>query len=163
VIQSFTWSLYPHLCEVRDNLGEMRQRYFKSLKTIALIIVPMVVLQSSLAQFYVPIVFSSKWLPAIPMLVMICLSAIPRPFAEAASMLLQSVGKGRLDLYWNAIFTTLFIGCLILASMAWPLPCCWCMAPPFRCLASGRTILFSACPVPVWHRKSSLFSLTQLR
>jgi O-antigen/teichoic acid export membrane protein len=115
VIQSFTWSLYPHLCEVRDNLGAMRQRYFKSLKTIALIIVPMVLLQSSLAQFYVPIVFSSKWLPAIPMLVMICLSAIPRPFAEAASMLLQSAGKGRLDLYWNAIFTTLFIGCLIVA------------------------------------------------
>jgi O-antigen/teichoic acid export membrane protein len=113
VIQSFTWSLYPHLCEVRDNLGAMRQRYFKSLKTIALIIVPMVVLQSSLAQFYVPIVFSSKWLPAIPMLVMICLSAIPRPFAEAASMLLQSVGKGRLDLYWNVIFTALFIVCLL--------------------------------------------------
>jgi O-antigen/teichoic acid export membrane protein len=113
VIQSFTWSLYPHLCEVRDNLGAMRQRYFKSLKTIALIIVPMVLLQSSLAQFYVPIVFSSKWLPAIPMLVMICLSAIPRPFAEAASMLLQSAGKGRLDLYWNVIFTALFIVCLL--------------------------------------------------
>jgi O-antigen/teichoic acid export membrane protein len=112
VIQSFTWSLYPHLCETRDNFAVMRQRYFSSLKTIALIIIPMVLLQSSLAQFYVPIVFSSKWIPAIPILVLICLSAIPRPFAEAASMLLQSLDKGRLDLYWNVIFTSLFIAVL---------------------------------------------------
>ncbi len=113
VIQSFTWSLYPHLCEVRDNLSAMRQRYFKSLKTMALIIIPMVLLQSSLAPFYVPIVFSPKWVQAIPILVLICLSAIPRPFAEAASMLLQSNDKGRLDLYWNVIFTSLFIVCIV--------------------------------------------------
>jgi O-antigen/teichoic acid export membrane protein len=115
VIQSFTWSLYPHLCEMQGNLAAMRQRYFQSLKTIAMIIVPMVLLQSSLAQFYVPIVFSDKWIPAIPILVLICLSAMPRPFAEAASMLLQSVNKGRLDLYWNAIFTGLFVACLCAA------------------------------------------------
>ncbi len=113
VIQSFTWSLYPHLCEVRDNLTAMHQRYFKSLKTIALVIVPMVLLQSSLAPFYVPIIFSPKWVQAIPILVLICLSAIPRPFAEAASMLLQSNDKGRFDLYWNVIFTTVFIVCIV--------------------------------------------------
>ncbi|MBE9030965.1 lipopolysaccharide biosynthesis protein [filamentous cyanobacterium LEGE 11480] len=113
VIQSFTWSIYPHLCEVKDNLAAMRQRYFKSLKTIAMIIVPMVLLQASLAPVYVPIVFSQKWVSAIPILILICLSAIPRPFAEAASMLLQSVDKGRLDLYWNAIFTGLFIACIL--------------------------------------------------
>jgi O-antigen/teichoic acid export membrane protein len=113
VIQSFTWSLYPHLCEVRDNLAAMRERYFKSLKTMALIIIPMVLLQSSLAPFYVPIIFSPKWVQAIPILVLVCLSAIPRPFAEAASMLLQSNDKGRFDLYWNAIFTGIFIICIV--------------------------------------------------
>lgn len=115
VIQSFTWSIYPHLCEVKDDIMAMRQRYFKSLKTIAMIIIPMVLLQSSLAPLYVPIVFSQKWGSAIPILVLICLSAMPRPFAEAASMLLQSVNKGRLDLYWNAIFTGLFIASVMAA------------------------------------------------
>lgn len=113
VIQSFTWSIYPHLCEVKDDILAMRQRYFKSLKTIAMVIVPLVLLQSSLAPIYVPIVFSQKWVSAIPILILVCLSAIPRPFAEAASMLLQSVNKGRFDLYWNGIFTGLFIACLM--------------------------------------------------
>ncbi len=113
VIQSFTWSLYPHLCETRDNLTQMRQRYWSSLKTIALIVIPMVLLQASLAPVYVPIIFSAKWASAIPILVLICLSAIPRPFAEAASMLLQTIDRGRLDLYWNGIFTILFIAALV--------------------------------------------------
>lgn len=118
VIQSLTWSIYPHLCEVRNNFSAMQSRYFKSLKTIACVIIPLVLVQSSLAPIYVPIVFSSKWLSAIPILILVCLSAIPRPFAEAASMLLQTVDRGRLDLYWNAIFTGIFI-LAILFGISW--------------------------------------------
>jgi O-antigen/teichoic acid export membrane protein len=118
VIQSLTWSIYPHLCEVRDQFQTMRNRYFKSLKTIACVIIPLVLVQSTLAPIYVPIVFSSKWISAIPILILVCLSAIPRPFAEAASMLLQTVDRGRIDLYWNTIFTGIFILAL-LVGMSW--------------------------------------------
>jgi PST family polysaccharide transporter len=118
VIQSFTWSLYPHLCEARGQFKPLRQRYFGAIKTIATMIIPLVLLQSSLAPIYVPIVFSQKWTVAIPILILVCLSAIPRPFAEAASMLLQSVDRGRLDLYWNCLFTSIFIVGLIVA-MQW--------------------------------------------
>jgi O-antigen/teichoic acid export membrane protein len=118
VIQSFTWSLYPHLCDRRGQIHELRQRYLAGLKTIGLIIVPMVLLQSSLAPVYVPIIFGQKWLEAIPILILICLSAMPRPFAEAASMLLQSIDKGRIDLYWNGLFTVVFVAAL-LVGMQW--------------------------------------------
>lgn len=49
-----------------------------------------------------------KWIPAIPILILICLSAIPRPFADAASQLLVAIGKPYIDLRWNIIFTTMF-------------------------------------------------------
>lgn len=39
---------------------------------------------------------------------LICLSAIPRAFAETASQLLVAIGKPNLDLYWNILFTTVF-------------------------------------------------------
>ncbi|MGF1673866.1 MAG: lipopolysaccharide biosynthesis protein, partial [Rivularia sp. (in: cyanobacteria)] len=79
-----------------------------SLRTITLIIVPFVLFQASLAPIYVPVVFGKQWIPAIPILILICLSAIPRPFADAASQLLVAVGKPHLDLRWNVIFTSLF-------------------------------------------------------
>ncbi|MGL6341489.1 MAG: oligosaccharide flippase family protein, partial [Waterburya sp.] len=108
IITSIKSALLPHLCDARDDLAQFKQRYFSSLKTISFIILPLVILQSSLAPFYVPIVFGEKWIPAIPVLILICLSAIPRPFADSASQLLIAVDKPQIDLLWNVIFTVLF-------------------------------------------------------
>jgi len=108
IITAISSVILPHLCEVRTEWSEFKHRYLHSLRTIALIIVPFVLLQSSLAPIYVPIVFGKQWIPAIPILILICLSAIPRPFANAASQLLVAIGKPHLDLRWNVIFTGLF-------------------------------------------------------
>lgn len=108
IINSINSAILPHLCEARRESSEFHKRYFSSLKSIAFIIIPFVVLQASLARFYVPIVFGQKWIPAIPILILVCLSAIPRPFADAASQLLVAVGKPHIDLRWNIIFTGIF-------------------------------------------------------
>ena len=112
------WPLYPHLCAARHNFDEFRHKYFHSLKTISLVIIPLVILQSSLAPFYVPIVFGEKWKMAVPILVLICLSAIPRPFATAAALLLQSLDKAWINLRWSLIFTGIFV-CSLLVGMNW--------------------------------------------
>jgi PST family polysaccharide transporter len=65
-------------------------------------------LQSSLAPFYVPLVFGEKWIEAIPVLMLICLSAIPRPFGQAASQLMIAIGRPDIDFRWNVIFTFMF-------------------------------------------------------
>lgn len=115
VIVTITSALFPYLCEARGDSDRFKKRYFGSLKKIGLIVVPLVILQSSLAPIYVPIVFGEKWVTAIPILIMICLSAIPMSFARAASQLLQAVDKSHIDLYWNIIFTVIFAGSLLLA------------------------------------------------
>ncbi|MEB3160980.1 MAG: lipopolysaccharide biosynthesis protein, partial [Synechocystis sp.] len=108
IINSIKAAILPHLCDARDNLKEFQARYFQSLKVIGSVIIPLVLLQSSLAPFYVPIVFGEKWVSAVPILILICLSAIPRPFADSASQLLIAIDKPHWDLIWNIIFTVLF-------------------------------------------------------
>ncbi|HEY9670900.1 MAG TPA: lipopolysaccharide biosynthesis protein [Waterburya sp.] len=108
IINVLTWPLFPHLCTARGNLEQLKSKYFTSLKTIALVVIPMVLLQSSLSPFYVPIVFGQKWVIAIPILILICLSAIPRPFSNAATMLLLAVDKADINLKWSLIFTVIF-------------------------------------------------------
>jgi teichuronic acid exporter len=108
VINAIGTSLFPHLCAVRSDLSQLWEQYRNSLKTIALAIIPLVLLQSSLAPFYVPIVFGQKWVAAIPVMILICLSAIPRPFADATSQLLLAVDKSQIDLKWNLLFTGVF-------------------------------------------------------
>lgn len=114
IITSIKSALLPHLCNARSDFLQFKARYFSSLKTIAIAIVSLVALQSSLAPLYVPIVFGEKWIPAIPVLILICLSAIPRPFADSASQLLLVVDKPQIDLVWNVIFTILFAIALLI-------------------------------------------------
>lgn len=114
VINTLTWSLFPYLCEVNSDIPKLKDRYFSSLKNIAKIIFPLVLLQTTLAPFYVPIVFGERWIAAIPILIIICLSALPRPFGRATGTLLQAVNLPRVDLAFNIIFTITFIIALLL-------------------------------------------------
>ncbi|EKV03816.1 membrane protein involved in the export of O-antigen and teichoic acid [Leptolyngbya sp. PCC 7375] len=109
-------SVFPYLCAARDNLSALKQSYIRSLKICAAIIFPLVLLQSSLAPIYVPIVFSKQWIPAIPILIMICLSAIPRPFALVSEQLLLSVDRGSDGLKWNIFFTIIFTTSVIVGA-----------------------------------------------
>ena len=115
VVYAFMSALFPHLCEVRHDRNLLKKKYYSSLKSIALTIVPLVICQSSLSPLYVPIIFGQKWVVAVPILIMICLSVIPRTFSWAASMLLNSVDLTKLNLYLDSIFTLIFIGSILLA------------------------------------------------
>lgn len=114
IIKAISSALLPHLAEVKSDWLKFKSNYLNSLKTIGLIIIPFVLLQSCLAPIYVPIVFGEKWANAVPILILICLSAIPRPFSEAASQLLIAFGQPNLDLRWNMIFTFVFIAALLI-------------------------------------------------
>jgi PST family polysaccharide transporter len=115
VVYAFTSALFPHLCEVREDRIKLKKQYYNSLKSIALILVPLVLLQSGLAPFYVPIIFGEKWISAVPILIMICLSVIPRAFSWTASMLLNSVNQTHLTLYLDVIFTIIFAASILIA------------------------------------------------
>jgi O-antigen/teichoic acid export membrane protein len=115
VVYAFTSALFPHLCQVKEDRIKLKKQYYNSLKSIALVLVPLVLLQCSLAPLYVPIIFGDKWISAIPILIMICLSVIPRTFSWTASMLLNSVNKTHITLYLDVIFTVIFAASILIA------------------------------------------------
>lgn len=114
VIQTINLAMYPHMCAARAEWTKFRQRYFKSLKAVGVIVIPLVLLQSGLAPIYVPIVFGKQWTVAVPILMIICLSAIPRAFSTVSSFLLMAIDKPHISMYWNLAYTLIFgIGLLI--------------------------------------------------
>ncbi|UBF27328.1 lipopolysaccharide biosynthesis protein [Kovacikia minuta CCNUW1] len=115
ILNSLSAAWYPNYCQVRGDLQQLHKRFVNSFKTIAAVVVPVVLLQTSLAHFYVPIVFGAKWSGAVPILVLICLSAIPLAMSMSTSQLLRSVDKTNLDFGWNLFFTGFFVVSLLLA------------------------------------------------
>jgi PST family polysaccharide transporter len=115
VVNKFMSALFPHICAVREDYKEFKQRYFSSIRKISFVVIPIILLQSLLAPLYVPIIFGQKWIPAIPVLITICLSVIPRIFGWASSLLLNALDKTHITLYSNVVFTVVFAISILVA------------------------------------------------
>ncbi len=61
-----------------------------------------------------PIVFGAKWVNAVPILILICISAIPLAISFSTSQLLRSLDKTSTDFAWNLLFTGFFVVSLLL-------------------------------------------------
>ncbi len=118
LVNAFGTAVYPHLCEVRSDSAALADRYRRTLRTMGGILVPLILAQAILAPVYVPIVFGAKWVPAIPVLMLICLSALPRPFANTCSQLLKAVGRPDIELRWQAGLTIVLIAGLLIGTSA---------------------------------------------
>jgi PST family polysaccharide transporter len=105
----------PYLSKDQDGGANLRSRFWRTITTMSLIVVPIVVLQVTLAPIYVPWVFGAKWIPATPTLMLMCLATIARPIAVATSQLLRATGAVSLELrmsQWNVgvFFLALLVG-----------------------------------------------------
>ena len=109
LINSFNTAMFPHFCEARGDVPVLRRKFHDGLQTIAMVVPPVILLQCALAPWYVPLVFGEKWIPAIPVLILLCLSALPRPFGEGASQMMRALDKPDVDFYWSILFTGLFM------------------------------------------------------
>jgi O-antigen/teichoic acid export membrane protein len=112
IVTTFVWALYPHLCSIRAEPQKFRREYFKNLKVIILAISVVVILQSSLSHFYIPIIFGEKWVPAIPILILICISVIPISLKQIGSILLNAVNMPEISLYFDIAYTIIFALCI---------------------------------------------------
>lgn len=115
IVQMLITPLFSKFCEAREDPKWLRKRYLDSLKLITIVIGGMVLLQSALAPFYVPIIFGRQWIQAIPILVLICGSVLPRAYGWAAAALLNAQDRTQITLITDVGFTILFALALFLA------------------------------------------------
>jgi PST family polysaccharide transporter len=113
IVNIFVSAFYPYLCSIRTEPQRFKREYFKNLKTIILSISVVVILQSSLSNLYVPIIFGEKWIPAIPILILICISVIPISLKQIGSILLNAVNKPDTSLYFDLAYTAIFASTLL--------------------------------------------------
>jgi PST family polysaccharide transporter len=105
----------------------------------------------------VPIVFGQKWVTAIPILVLICLSALPLTLYNPSYQLLNAVGKTRITLYWGLIYTVFFVISLLIA-VKWGI--FWVAATVLICQGLAQPI-FSVWAIRYVFGKNSFFSLAK--
>ncbi|QCN97402.1 hypothetical protein D3093_19365 (plasmid) [Azospirillum argentinense] len=108
--------LLPHLREGRDNGGQFHTHAKATLRSVGLIVPPLILTQALLCPLYVPIIFGDAWTPVVPVVLVLCLSAMPRPFADVCSQILRALGHPGADLIWNAGLTAALAIAMVLGA-----------------------------------------------
>lgn len=95
---AFSTVLFPHLTQSADTTAATRQSIFVGLALIS----PVVVLQSALAPYYVPVLLGDGWSDVAPLVSILCLVAIPTTLWSIAAGWLRVHGKPQVELWMTA-------------------------------------------------------------
>jgi teichuronic acid exporter len=109
-------AVFPYLCEVKQDTKLLANRFYLTRKRLGFGMFGLVLAQTVLAPIYVPIIFGLKWVEAIPVLCVICLSALARPFASLTSQLLKTVGTPQIEFRWQIVNTIALIVAVLVGS-----------------------------------------------
>lgn len=112
-------ALLPHLCESADQRHVLRARYQRGLKLTLLLIGGLMVLQTSLANIYVPVVFGQDWVDrgSVELIVLLCLVALPKSLIDVSSQYLRAENVPATDLKLQTAFSVMLMLAFGLAVM----------------------------------------------
>lgn len=102
----------PRFAELtRSTMSEPEkvEKRVRLTRNLSLVVSLLIVLQAVLAPVYVPILFGEKWAAAVPILAILCLSALPRCIAEMHACLARNSHLAGLEATWNAGYTFAFL------------------------------------------------------
>ena len=101
--------LLPALAKLQDNSARHAAALMRALRMLAFISTPLCLLLAAVAKPLVVVVYGSKWLPAVPVLEIMALTAAISIPSSPATAAIQSQGRFGLLFRWTAIQTPLFI------------------------------------------------------
>lgn len=104
---------YPILSNIQDEDERLRLVYRQYLKLSAFVIFPLMIGLASLAEPAIKLILGEKWLPAVPLLQLLCLSMMWYPIHSINLNLLQV--KGRSDLFLRLEIIKKVIGVTVMA------------------------------------------------
>lgn len=94
---------YPVLSKLQDDQEQLKAGYRKILKLSSFILIPSMILLGVLAKPVILTLLGEKWLPAVPMLQLLCLSGLTYHFSTINLNMLLVLGRSDLSLKLEVI------------------------------------------------------------
>ena len=130
---AFSACLYPQLCKALRRGEDVAAVWMNVTGVFAALATGLFILQIVAAPFYVPLVFGESWRMAVPIVVILCLAALPRFVSDCASQLarvakLTALETGATFVSWLASMSAIAAGAALggltgaavgLAAAAW--------------------------------------------
>jgi O-antigen/teichoic acid export membrane protein len=100
--------LLPVLSKMSDDVGRQVAAFLRTVRTLAVLTMPLCVLQAVLAEPGVRFIFGTKWMHAVPMLQILSMGMAIRVAAIPAHSMLKAQGRLRTYFAWLVAYAALF-------------------------------------------------------
>src|SRR5437016_9402430 len=114
--QNLIGVLFPALSKLQDNVVHQTRSFLRAAELLALIGVPLCLLQAALAGPAINILFNSWWQPMIRVLQLLSIGMAVRLVASPGGALIQAQGRFKPYLITNAINVVVFLTLVYLGS-----------------------------------------------
>lgn len=96
-------AIYPIQCRIQDDTPALKELFIKYLRMSCYIIFPLMTILCVLAEPLVKIILTEKWLPAVPLIQILCLAYMWDPIMKINNSLLNVKGRSDYFLYAEII------------------------------------------------------------
>ena len=118
LVKGFSEALFPWLC-ARGRSGDIRRDATRLAMASVVAALILFGTQAALAPYYVPMLFGDVWRPAIPVMVVLCLSAVAQPLWEVGAQVVRAEGEPGRELRWSAMLTVMTLTSVVGGAMSW--------------------------------------------
>lgn len=100
---------FPHLADPTLSRRQLVARFDSALSRLVVPMCAVISLQALAIVIYVPILFGAKWEPYIPIVSVLCLSAVTKPCYDLACQLLRAADMTKRELKGSLVFTIVLL------------------------------------------------------
>jgi O-antigen/teichoic acid export membrane protein len=118
--QNLTNVLFPTLSRLREDPERQTMAYVRASRLLAMLAVPVCLVQAAVADPLVRLLFEPKWYPTIPMIQLLSVAMALRTVGWPAASLLQSQGRFRTRMYLAMAGAALFFPIVVVGVRVTP-------------------------------------------
>jgi len=119
ISQVYIAALYPYLCKL-ERQGQLNSQY-KKILLISLLVGFLFVAQALIVPLYVPILFDSKWISAIPIISILCLAALPNVVLDVECCMQRVTAHYHRETMTRFVFLLISLGALFVVQPSEPM------------------------------------------
>lgn len=104
---------FPILARKQKDDSSLRRAYLEMNKIIAFVMFPLLALMAATAPLFIPLIFGTKWLPAVPLVQIMVLLGILKSLGNSSGSMFLAKGRADIGFKWNLLVvivnTTAFV------------------------------------------------------
>lgn len=115
IVEALGRVLFPVLSEEQSGRAAIKTYMRKSIRISSYILVPMIIGLYAVADTFVGVILTDKWLPCVPYMRILCIVYITRSMSAVFQKAIMAIGKSGVSLLHEIITSALTIVLLVLA------------------------------------------------